>query len=129
MRLKDKLGTRSMASGEVKLVGAIAYAVGWLERGFLQMAEMVKSSRLSNGVKSAALMRRACHDALTVARDRVVFGQRIIDLPLAKRQLMKIMLADRTGAVDVLPDGCRARSRRGGQPGCGDVVAHPDAAP
>ena len=93
VRLKDKLGTRSMASGEVKLEGAIAYAVGRLDRGFVQMAEMVNSSRLSNGVKSTALMRRAHHDAMAVAQNRVVFGQRIIDLPLARRQLMKIMLA------------------------------------
>ena len=92
VRLKDKLGTRSMASGEIKLDGAIAYAVGKLDRGFVQMAEMVNSSRLSNGVKSTALMRRAYHDAMTVAQNRVVFGQRIIDLPLARRQLMKIML-------------------------------------
>ncbi|MDH2386589.1 acyl-CoA dehydrogenase family protein [Bradyrhizobium sp. CER78] len=92
VRLKDKLGTRSMASGEIKFDGAIAYAVGKLDRGFVQMAEMVNSSRLSNGVKSTALMRRAWHDAITVARNRVVFGQRIIDLPLARRQLMKIML-------------------------------------
>jgi acyl-CoA dehydrogenase len=93
VRLKDKLGTRSMASGEIKLEGAIAYTVGKLDRGFVQMAEMVNSSRLSNGVKSAALMRRACHDAMTVAQNRVVFGSRIIDLPLARRQLMKIMLS------------------------------------
>jgi hypothetical protein len=93
VRLKDKLGTRSMASGEIKLEGAIAYAVGRLDRGFVQMAEMVNSSRLSNGVKSTALMRRAHHDAMTVAQNRVVFGSRIIDLPLARRQLMKIMLA------------------------------------
>ena len=93
VRLKDKLGTRSMASGEIKLEGAIAYAVGKLDRGFVQMAEMVNSSRLSNGVKSTALMRRAHHDAITVARNRVVFGQRIVELPLARRQLMKIMLA------------------------------------
>ena len=93
VRLKDKLGTRSMASGEIKLEGAIAYAVGRLDRGFVQMAEMVNSSRLSNGVKSTALMRRAYHDAMTVAKNRVVFGSRIIDLPLARRQLMKIMLA------------------------------------
>jgi alkylation response protein AidB-like acyl-CoA dehydrogenase len=93
VRLKDKLGTRSMASGEIKLERAIAYAVGKLDRGFVQMAEMVNSSRLSNGVKSTALMRRAYHDAMTVAKGRVVFGQRIIDLPLARRQLMKIMLA------------------------------------
>jgi acyl-CoA dehydrogenase len=97
VRLKDKLGTRSMASGEIKLEGAIAYAVGKLDRGFVQMAEMVNSSRLSNGVKSTALMRRAHHDAMTVARNRVVFGQRIIDLPLARRQLMKIMLATEQG--------------------------------
>lgn len=93
VRLKDKLGTRSMASGEIKLEGAIAYAVGRLDRGFVQMAEMVNSSRLSNGVKSTALMRRAFHDAMTVASNRVVFGNRIIDLPLGRRQLMKIMLA------------------------------------
>ncbi|HLG80672.1 MAG TPA: acyl-CoA dehydrogenase family protein [Bradyrhizobium sp.] len=93
VRLKDKLGTRSMASGEIAFDGAIAYAVGRLDRGFVQMAEMVNSSRLSNGVKSTALMRRAYHDAMTVARNRVVFGSRIIDLPLGRRQLMKIMLA------------------------------------
>src|SRR3954447_12448635 len=92
VRLKDKLGTRSMASGEIKLEGAIAYAVGKLDRGFVQMAEMVNSSRLSNGVKSTALKRRAWHDAITVARNRVVFGHRIIDMPLARRQLLKIML-------------------------------------
>ncbi|WP_315734798.1 MULTISPECIES: acyl-CoA dehydrogenase family protein [unclassified Bradyrhizobium] len=93
VRLKDKLGTRSMASGEIKLEGAIAYAVGRLDRGFVQMAEMVNSSRLSNGVKSTALMRRAWHDAITVARNRVVFGKRIVDLPLGRRQLLKILLA------------------------------------
>jgi acyl-CoA dehydrogenase len=97
VRLKDKLGTRSMASGEIKLEGAMAYAVGKLDRGFAQMAEMVNSSRLSNGVKSTALMRRAFHDAMAVAQGRVVFGQRIIDLPLARRQLMKIMLATEQG--------------------------------
>jgi len=93
VRLKDKLGTRSMASGEIRLDGAIAYAVGRLDRGFVQMAEMVNSSRLSNGVKSTALMRRAHHDAMTVATNRMVFGRRIIDLPLGRRQLLKIMLA------------------------------------
>src|SRR5215216_591295 len=92
VRLKDKLGTRSMASGEIVLDGALAYAVGPLDRGFVQMAEMVNWSRLSNGVKSTALMRRALHDAVTVARGRVVFGKRIIDQQLARRQLLKIML-------------------------------------
>jgi hypothetical protein len=116
VRLKDKLGTRSMASGEIKLEGAIAYAVGRLDRGFVQMAEMVNSSRLSNGVKSTALMRRAHHDAMTVARGRVVFGERIIDLPLARRQLMKIMLAtEQALSMSFLTADALDRSEAGSQ--------------
>jgi hypothetical protein len=92
VRLKDKLGTRSMASGEIVLDGAVVYPVGPLDRGFVQMAEMVNWSRLSNGVKSTALMRRAMHDAMAVARGRVAFGRRIIELPLARRQLLKLLL-------------------------------------
>lgn len=93
VRLKEKLGTRSMASGEIKLEGALAYAVGRLDRGFVQMAEMVNWSRLNNGAKSTAIMRRAIHDALAVARGRIAFGKRVMDLPLARRQLLKMMLA------------------------------------
>jgi hypothetical protein len=56
------------------------------------MAEMVNWSRLSNGVHSTALMRRALHDALPLARCRMAFGRRIADLPLARLQLLKMMV-------------------------------------
>jgi hypothetical protein len=92
VRLKDKLGTRSMASGEIKFEGAICYPIGRLDRGFVQMAEMVNWSRLSNGVKSTALMRRALTDAMHVAHNRFVFGKLIIEQPLARRQMLKLML-------------------------------------
>jgi alkylation response protein AidB-like acyl-CoA dehydrogenase len=92
LRLKDKLGTRSMASGEIALNGARAWLVGELERGFVQMAEMINQSRLSNAVRSAGMMRRALHEALCVARGRQAFGRALIDLPLMQRQLLKIML-------------------------------------
>ncbi|MCB1511321.1 MAG: acyl-CoA dehydrogenase family protein, partial [Hyphomicrobiaceae bacterium] len=92
VRLKDKLGTRSMASGEILLDGALAYPVGPLEHGIKQMLEMVNWSRLSNGVKSSALMRRAVHDARAVFYGRRVFGSLIADKPLAQRQMMKLML-------------------------------------
>ena len=49
-RLKDKLGSRSMATGEVTYAGAVAYLVGDPGRGFAQMIEMVNVSRLSNQV-------------------------------------------------------------------------------
>ncbi|HUS95603.1 MAG TPA: acyl-CoA dehydrogenase family protein [Hyphomicrobiaceae bacterium] len=92
VRLKDKLGTRSMASGEIVLEGALAYPVGPLENGIKQMLEMVNWSRLSNGVKSSALMRRAVHDARAVFHGRKVFGTLIAEKPLARRQMLKIAL-------------------------------------
>jgi acyl-CoA dehydrogenase len=92
VRLKEKLGTRSMASGEVVLDGALAYAIGPLDRGFVQMAEMINASRLSNGVRAAGLMRRALNEAFAVCRSREAFGKRLMDLPLQRRQMLKIML-------------------------------------
>jgi hypothetical protein len=81
-----------MASGEISLEGALAYPLGRLDAGLKQMAEMINWSRLSNGIKSAALMRRAVHDAWQVYRHRRVFGSRLLDLPLAQRQLLKLQL-------------------------------------
>ena len=92
VRLKDKLGTRSMASGEIILDGAIAYAVGDVGRGFKQMMEQVNLSRLSHGVRAASMMRRCLNEALAVARGRRAFGKAIGEYPLLRRQLMKIML-------------------------------------
>ncbi|MGK0558798.1 acyl-CoA dehydrogenase family protein [Bordetella bronchiseptica] len=92
IRLKDKLGTRSMASGEIRLEGAQAYLIGEVGKGFQQMAEMVNSSRLSNGVRSGALMRRALSEASYVAEHRRAFGKRLVDLPLIRRQLDKMRL-------------------------------------
>jgi alkylation response protein AidB-like acyl-CoA dehydrogenase len=92
VRLKDKLGTRSMASGEISLAGATAYLVGEPDAGFKQMADMVNSSRLSNGVRAAGMMRRACAEALFVAQRRVAFGKRLIEMPLMRRQLTKMIL-------------------------------------
>jgi len=92
VRLKDKLGTRSMASGEIILDGAVAYLVGDATRGFKQMMEQVNLSRLSHGVRAAAMMRRCLNEALVVAHNRRAFGRAIGEYPLLRRQLMKIML-------------------------------------
>ncbi len=92
VRLKDKLGTRSMASGEIRLEGAVAYPVGALDRGFKQMMDQVNLSRLSHGVRAAAMMRRCLNEALAAARSRRAFGNAIIEYTLMRRQLMKIMV-------------------------------------
>ena len=92
VRLKDKLGTRSMASGEILLEGAVAYLVGDADRGLKQMMEQVNLSRLSHGVRAAAMMRRCVNEAMICARTRQAFGGTIIDYPLLRRQLLKIAL-------------------------------------
>jgi acyl-CoA dehydrogenase len=92
VRLKHKLGTRSMASGEIRLDGAVAYLVGERGRGFVQMADMVNNSRLSNGVRAAGLMRRACAEAEYIASQRQAFGKPLADMPLMQRQLDKLRL-------------------------------------
>ncbi len=68
VRLKDKLGTRSMASGEIRLEGAVAYLVGDVKRGLKQMMEQVNLSRLSHGVRASAMMRRCLNEAMVCAQ-------------------------------------------------------------
>lgn len=91
-RLKDKLGTRSMATGEVTLDGAFALPVGDLAHGFRQMAEMINVSRLSNAMRAAGLMRRALLEAVWHARHRHAFGRRLLDAPLLRRSLLPLVL-------------------------------------
>jgi hypothetical protein len=81
-----------MASGEIRLEGATAYLVGEPERGFVQMTDMINTSRLSNGMRAAGIMRRALTEALFVAARRTAFGKAIAELPLMRRQLLKLML-------------------------------------
>ncbi|WP_417839572.1 acyl-CoA dehydrogenase family protein [Tritonibacter scottomollicae] len=93
IRLKDKMGTRSMASGEIVLEGAEAYLVGEPGKGFKQMTDMINMSRLANGVRSAGLMRRSVAEALHISRHRRAFGKPLMDMPLMRRQLAKMLLA------------------------------------
>jgi len=92
VRLKDKLGTRSMASGEIKLTNAEAWLVGDSAAGLKQMMEQVNLARLSHGVRAAAMMRRCVNEAVAAARGRHAFGRAIIESPLMRRQLVKLIV-------------------------------------
>ncbi len=86
-RIKDKLGERSMPTGEVTLLGAEAWLLGGPGQGFHQMTEMLNLSRLYNAVASVACMRRALVEALEWSRDRVAFGKKVIEHPLQTETL------------------------------------------
>ncbi len=122
VRLKHKLGTRSMASGEIRLDGALAYLVGDDPRavpgaGFRQMADMVNNSRLSNGVRAAGLMRRALTEATYVAEHRRAFGRRLTDMPLMQRQLAKLALPTEQARTMFLQAADALRRSDAGEPG------------
>ncbi len=95
-RLKDKLGSRSMASGEIEFRGALAYALGDVgakeNRGLKMMMTQVALSRLSHGARATAMMRRCLNEAIVVAKNRSAFEEKIYVKPLLRRQLMKLML-------------------------------------
>ncbi len=77
-RLKQKLGTRAMASGEVDWQGAHAWQLGRLDQGFQNVIELVlDTSRLFNALATTGSMWRAFWEASTFARHRHAFGQPI----------------------------------------------------
>jgi alkylation response protein AidB-like acyl-CoA dehydrogenase len=87
-RLKDKLGTTSMASGEIDFDGALAYPVGAVDDGFrIMVTGMLNTSRWMNAVGNVGIMRRAFTEAVGYARHRVAFGQEIGRFPLVRHQL------------------------------------------
>lgn len=104
-RLKEKLGSRDMASGEVTLDGAFAYQVGELNRGFVHMMEMVNSSRLSNAMRAAALTRRGLLEATTHAAGRAAFGHHLDELPLMRETLLELTLDSESALAAVLHTG------------------------
>ena len=91
-RLKDKLGTRSLATGEVTLQGAQAYLVGNRERGFVQMTEMINLTRIWAAIGSLAAMRRSYLEALVHTRGRIAFGRPLAEHPLMRRQLVDLLI-------------------------------------
>lgn len=85
-RLKDKLGVRSMPTGEVTLTDAVAEEVG----GFSAMADMLNLSRLYNSVASCGVIGRAVYEARHYIERRHAFGRPIVEWPLAQETFFDI---------------------------------------
>ncbi|WP_371613019.1 acyl-CoA dehydrogenase family protein [Streptomyces clavifer] len=91
-RLKDKLGNRSNASGEVEFDGTWARRVGEEGRGVRTIIEMVAATRLDCVVGSAALMRQAVAQAVHHTAYRSAFGGLLIEKPLMRNVLADLAL-------------------------------------
>ncbi len=87
-KLKDKLGTRLLATAEIEFDGALAYPIGALEDGFrIAVGSVLNTSRWLNACGSAGLMWRAWLEASSFARHRTAFGRPIADFALVRDTL------------------------------------------
>jgi len=114
-RLKNKLGTRCLASAEIDFDGALAWPIGGVEEGFhVAVEELLNTSRWLNAVGSTGLMRRAYLEASTFARHRQAFGQAVGAFPAVREQLAVMKVEEHaalastmalTGLLDHLNSG------------------------
>lgn len=101
-RLKDKLGNRSNASGEVEFQDAYGVMVGEEGRGIPTIIEMVNHTRLDCVIGSAALMRHAFVQAAHHARHRTAFGRHLAEQPLMRNVLSDLALESEAATLLML---------------------------
>jgi alkylation response protein AidB-like acyl-CoA dehydrogenase len=119
-RLKPKLGTRSVPTGEVELHDALGYALrprradGTQESsdagGLNRMMEMVNVSRFGVAMMGLGIARRSFLEAAIWAHHREAKGRLLVDLPLVREQLVDQLTA--LEAAFALGFECAAAARR-----------------
>ncbi|CDO85945.1 DNA alkylation response protein [Mycobacterium triplex] len=122
-RLKDKLGTRSVASGEVEFVDAEAFLLSEKPtgpegqagpsdgKGLGRMMELTNAARLGIALFGLGNARRALVESLCYARQRHAFGGALIDKPLMRRKLAELIV-DVEAAQAMVFDGTGAPNHR-----------------
>jgi hypothetical protein len=115
-RLKPKLGTKSVPTGEVEFQGALGYALRPQRRGghgdgdgdpsapnsgaavpsdsdaggLSRMMEMVNGSRFGVALMGLGIARRTFAEAVAWAHHREAKGRALVDLPLVREQLVDL---------------------------------------
>ncbi|HEY5335535.1 MAG TPA: acyl-CoA dehydrogenase family protein [Mycobacteriales bacterium] len=112
-RLKDKLGTKAVASAEVELVDAEAFLLAETRtesertagdgRGLSRLMQLTNSARLGIAMMGLGCARRALVESLCYAGAREAFGRRLRDQPLMRRTLADL-LVDVEGAQALVFD-------------------------
>ncbi|MES9537037.1 acyl-CoA dehydrogenase family protein [Actinomadura sp. NPDC000600] len=117
-RLKDKLGTRSVASAEIEFTDAEAFLLapassageGGDGKGLARMMELTNGARLGISMMGLGCARRALVESLCYARAREAFGAPLGAQPLMRRKLAELIVE--TEAVQALVfDGYLGRPR------------------
>ncbi len=85
-RLKDKVATRSVPTGEIELRASEAWLLGKPESGVHLILEVLNLSRATNALGSVAIAQRALAESADFAGQRIAFGRPVLDHPLMRKQ-------------------------------------------
>ena len=91
-KLKEKLGTCGIATGEVELAGTKAFELAPPPHGFKIMMEALEFSRIHNILASMGIQRRAFMEAANYCYHRQAFGRKITEYPMVQEQLADIVV-------------------------------------
>jgi hypothetical protein len=100
-RLKDKLGTKAVASAEVEFVDAEGFLLSGESsgeagagdgKGLSRMMEMTNGARLGIAMMGLGCARRALVEALCYARTRHAFGKALAEHPLMQRKVAELIV-------------------------------------
>ena len=89
-RLKDKLGTISVPTGEVEMNGSEAYLLGEKKYGIYYAMEILMISRIDDAISAAGIARKALWESYLYACKRMAFGRKLIDHPLMLRDFLEM---------------------------------------
>ena len=90
-RIKWKLGTAELPTGELTYNGAVAYPVGPLDRGVANVVGIVLTiSRQNLGYAAAGYMVRVIREAKKYTEFRDAFGTKIKDFPLLYENISRL---------------------------------------
>ena len=109
-RLKDKLGTKAVASAEVEFVDAEAFILSGSGggtgdgKGVSRMMEQTNIARLGVAMMGLGCARRAFVESILYARTRQSWGRPLIEHPLMRRKLAE-MLVDLEATQALVFDG------------------------
>ena len=98
-RLKDKLGTKGLPTGEIDLLGAEAIEIAPPPQGLKLMMEALEYSRVHNAVGSVGVQRRALREALAWTESRRAFGHVLREYPMVQDELLRMRVEFEAGAL------------------------------
>jgi alkylation response protein AidB-like acyl-CoA dehydrogenase len=121
-QLKEKLGTRAVASCEIEFLDAEAFLMsgapvdgehaGGDGQGLARMMQMTNDARIGVAIMGLGCARRALVESLCYASSRAAFGKTLSDHPLMRRKLAEMIVDVEAGLAMVLDGAGYANHQR-----------------